>query len=296
MLAQPTPIDALTMLRQAGMEPDRHQTSMLTSTARQQLWLAHRQFGKSLCVADLAWAEACTVPGSLTLLISRSQRQASELFRKVKTFVRTSPGPALIRDTELSLETRISSRIVSLPASPDTVVGYTAPGLVIIDEAARVHDALYYALRPMLAMSRGRLIALSTPWGQRGWFYEAWQTHHTEQAMDAATAQALLADLGMAVPPDLLWEEDGTAFQWERFKVTAPDNPRLHPFFLANERRSVPDLIFRSEWLCEFIAATGAVFDFTDLERMMSDEIAPLWSAEYEDDAVSAALLPLFSK
>ena len=35
-------------------------------------------------------------------------------------------------------------------------------------------DALYYAVRPMLAVSAGRMVALSTPFGKRGWFYEAW--------------------------------------------------------------------------------------------------------------------------
>jgi hypothetical protein len=47
-----------------------------------------------------------------------------------------------------------------------------SPGLVIVDEAARVPDDLYRAVRPMLAVSQGRLIALSTPFGQRGWFYD----------------------------------------------------------------------------------------------------------------------------
>lgn len=277
----PKPIDALTLFRQAGMEPDAWQTQMLTCPARQQLWLAHRQFGKSSCVAALAWEQACTVPGSLTLLISRSQRQASELFRKVKQFVHSTPGARLIRDTELSLETPTGSRIVSLPASPDTVVGYTAPTLIITDEAARVPDALYYALRPMLAMSRGRLIALSTPWGQRGWFYEAWAGIAREDApMDAHTAQRLLADLGMAIPETLVGPGQEGAFAWERIQVAAPDNPRIHPFFLANERRSVPDLIFRSEWLVEFVAASGTVFDYTDLQAMLSEDLTPLWIAE----------------
>ena len=35
--------------------------------------------------------------------------------------------------------------------------------LVVIDEAARVEDDLYFAVRPMLATGGGRLIAASTP-------------------------------------------------------------------------------------------------------------------------------------
>jgi len=39
----------------------------------------------------------------------------------------------------------------------------------------RVDDALYYAVRPMLAVSGGPLILMSTPFGKRGHFFEAWQ-------------------------------------------------------------------------------------------------------------------------
>ena len=52
--------------------------------------------------------------------------------------------------------------------------GYAAADLVIIDEAARVEDDLISAFRPMLATSNGRLIALTTPAGKRGWFFDAW--------------------------------------------------------------------------------------------------------------------------
>jgi hypothetical protein len=43
-----------------------------------------------------------------------------------------------------------------------------------VDEAARVSDELYLAVRPMLAVSDGALWLMSTPFGKRGFFYEAW--------------------------------------------------------------------------------------------------------------------------
>ncbi len=42
-----------------------------------------------------------------------------------------------------------------------------------IDEAARVSDELYRAVRPMLATSGGRIVLLSTPFGKRGFFFRA---------------------------------------------------------------------------------------------------------------------------
>jgi hypothetical protein len=68
------------------------------------------------------------------------------------------------------------SRIVSLPAGEETIRGFSAVSLLVIDEAARVSDDLYFAVRPMLATSGGSLVALSTPLGQRGFFFEAWES------------------------------------------------------------------------------------------------------------------------
>ena len=78
------------------------------------------------------------------------------------------------RDTAAVAEHRANgSRILSLPGTEKTVRCYSGVVLLIIDEAARVDDALYRAGRPMLAVSKGRLSAFSTPFGKRGWFHDA---------------------------------------------------------------------------------------------------------------------------
>jgi hypothetical protein len=48
------------------------------------------------------------------------------------------------------------ARLVSLPGDPDTLRGYSAPKLIIKDEAALVSDAMQAALDPMLASSNKR--------------------------------------------------------------------------------------------------------------------------------------------
>jgi hypothetical protein len=45
--------------------------------------------------------------------------------------------------------------------------------MIVLDEAARIEDDLIAAVRPMMATVDGSLIALSTSFGERGWFYEA---------------------------------------------------------------------------------------------------------------------------
>ncbi len=83
-----------------------------------------------------------------------------------------SPAEAPHGHEELQL-TNVS-RIVCLPCREETIRGYSNVSLLVIDEAARVPDDLYRAVRPMLAVSDGRLICLSTPYGKRGFFYDAW--------------------------------------------------------------------------------------------------------------------------
>ena len=56
------------------------------------------------------------------------------------------------------------------------VRGFSKASLLLIEEAARVHDVLYRAMRPTLAVGNGDLWMMSTPNGQRGFFYEEW-TH-----------------------------------------------------------------------------------------------------------------------
>ena len=51
-------------------------------------------------------------------------------------------------------------------------MGFSAVSPLVIDEAVRVPDTTYHALRPMLIQSSGDLWLLSTPLGKRGFFYE----------------------------------------------------------------------------------------------------------------------------
>ena len=83
----------------------------------------------------------------------------------------------------------------------------------------------------MLAVSHGKLIALSTPFGQRGWFYEAWRSDE----------------------------------EWERIRVSADQCPRILPAFLAEEKRALGERWFRQEYMCSFEDTIDAVFSAADI-------------------------------
>jgi hypothetical protein len=235
--------DAVTLLRQAGTEPDRWQVAVLRSRAPRLAMLCSRQAGKSTVAAAVALATALQEPGSLTLLLSPSLRQSSELFRKVLDHYRTLQPPVPCQaESALRLELANGSRLVSLPGTEGTVRGYSGVNLLVIDEAARVVDELYYAVRPMLAVSGGRLLALSTPWGRRGWYHKEYT------------------------------EGEG----WQRVKVTAYDCPRISRAFLAEEARTLPPLWYQSEYLCEFVDTVDQVFSFAHVQAALSAEVQPL--------------------
>ncbi len=294
--------DAVSLMRAAGLEPDAVQQRVCT-TPGNQLCLCHRQWGKSSVFAAIALADACAEPNSLVLLISRSMRQSGELFRKVKQFYNVTRPLPLVKDTELGLELSNGSRILSLPGSEETIVGFSKVKRLILDEAARIPDGTYYAVRPMLAMSQGSLLAASTPFGQRGWFWEAWQGQQgTAQELDLATVEALLKDLdfpehvyGDREPseavPSLGLVDDGRPFAWTRTRVTAPENPRITKRYLAHERQTIPDLWFRQEWLCEFVSIGDKVFRVEDLALLHQGQVQA-WLPGVGEPLVTPAVTP----
>jgi hypothetical protein len=221
--------DPVALMRAAtGFEPDPWQVRLLRSGAERMLVNCHRQAGKSTATSALAIHTAIARPDSLVLIISAAQRQAGELFRKVVDAYEAldKPIPA-VEDNAVTLALENGSRIVSLPSSETTIRGYSAPRLVIVDEAARVMDAVFTALMPMLAISRGRLVELSTPMGKRGHFWRAW----TEGGDD-----------------------------WERVALRGEDNPRIPPEVLATYRRGMIAWEFRQEFECSFEDTTDQVF------------------------------------
>jgi hypothetical protein len=265
-----------------GATPDPWQLDLLTSTVAQTHVLCGRQMGKSLSAALLALNTAILTPRSTTLIVSRALRQSAELLRKTKELYRAlnqhkkiSPfqpvplkswykqnpwyeqdgGPdevSVVQESVLSMEFANGSRIISLPGKPDTIVGYSAITLLIIDEAARTSDDLYYYLRPMLAVSRGRLVALSTPKGKRGWFYKV----HT----DCEEAQ-----------------KKGEPEPWKRIRVRGADCPRFDRNFLEMELREMGKRWYSQEYDLAFADLTGNVFDPEDVAALIDSEVKPLW-------------------
>jgi hypothetical protein len=166
-------------------------------------------------------------------------RQSKELFCKVTRFLKSlEPVEPLEEDNRCSCELANGARIVSLPGDPATVRGFSAPRLIIKDEAAYVADDMQAALDPMLAVSGGRLVEMSSPAGRRGHFFENWQ--HGEGA--------------------------------ERIRITGRDCARISTEFLEQQRRKLGPLLFAQEYECEFIDAASSAFSSEMIELALVDD------------------------
>jgi hypothetical protein len=226
-LALAAALDPAHILRARGLEPDPWQRDFLLASDRQVLLNASRQSGKSTVVAALALHTALFTRKALVLLLSPSLRQSAELFRKVLDGWQAlgQPMRALAR-TQHRLELVNGSRVLSLPGREQTIRSYGGVTLLVLDEAARISDDFYRSVRPMLAVSRGRLVALSTPFGQRGWFFHEWEG----------------------------------AGPWRRLCIPWSQCSRITPEFIADERRALGDAWVGQEYECLFTALVGLVY------------------------------------
>src|SRR6516165_589149 len=142
---------------------DPWQRDLLLCNDRHILLNCSRQSGKSTAVSVLALHTALFMPNGLVLILSPSYRQSGETFRKVLDAYRALGRPMPARhETQLLLELDNGARVVCLPGREETVRSFSGVSLLILDEAARVADDLYRAVRPMLAVSEGRR-AISCP-------------------------------------------------------------------------------------------------------------------------------------
>ncbi len=239
--------DPALMARRAGIEPDAWQSDILRTEAKQTIMLVTRQGGKSTVSSIKALHKAEYEPGALVLLLAPSYRQSKELFRKVKdAYAGVSDPSPLISESSLEMEFENGSRIVALPGKEETIRGFSGVALLVVDEASRVPDGLYQAVRPMLAVSGGEIVLLSTPFGKRGFFHHEWAA--------------------------------GGA-RWHRAKVTAYDCPRIPAEWLEEERMQIGDFWFEQEYLCKFVESVDSVFRYEDIQRALDPKVTPLFGA-----------------
>lgn len=244
-------LDPVILARAAGITPYPWQKKVLRSKAKMQALRCSRQSGKSTVTSVKTTHKALYHAGSLTLILSPSERQSKLLLDKTYKAYR-SLGQPIEADAENQLYLKLmnGSEIYALPGKEATIRGFSGVDLLIIDEASRAADGLYYALTPMLAASDGELMLLSSPFGKRGFFFEEWVSGGDD---------------------------------WDRTTVTADQVPHFSPEFLERERKRNP--LFLQEYMCEFLDSVGQVFAHDLIDRAFAETpgLEPLFALPQGD-------------
>lgn len=258
------PVARIDELFGLGFSLDEVQAKIVKSRARRIIVCCTRQWGKTTAVAAKAATEALARQG-LILVVAPVERQARECFRKIRQSLKLAlPGEDWPEDNKTSLELPNGARIVALPAKGDNIRGYTNPRLIIMDEAAFIHDDDYKAIRPMLSHG-ARLIVMSTPFGKRGWFYERW-----------------------------IKEDDG----WERYSVKAADCAHIPASFLEEERIELGPAWYSQEYELAFLESINSFFDMDAVRASLDDGLEPLFPYRHggDPDYIDKGLAPLFAE
>lgn len=174
--------------------------------------------------------------------VSPSYKTSEVGWRPLRQLARKIPGA----------EIRLADRQVNFPGggfvavrsadNPDSLRG-EGLDFVVMDECAFMQkEAWTEAMRPALSDRQGKALFISTPKGQN-WFWEVYQNG--------------------------LRNEPG----WASFTYPTVNNPYIEPSEVDAARRDLPEIIYRQEYLAEFINSDGGVF-----RRVQ--EAATLWETE----------------
>ena len=194
----------------------------------------------------LAASELLGGPDRLVLISGPSRAHSQRLVEGAKQIVLSVCGAHEIEhDTQLTLKLSNGSRIVAIPGDSTSVRGWSAPSMVVVDEAAYVTAELLHALWPMTAVSGGRFVLLSSPSTKQSEFYR-------------------------------LWSETNTLRKW---RVTAHDCPRIPPEEIEQARRLLPPEQFAREFMAEWSDAEASVFDVDAIRRCFRGDYELLFPA-----------------
>lgn len=228
--------------RHLYFEADPWQADALKSK-RDMVLCCGRQMGKSTTTALIAAHRVLFFPRQTVVVVSPAQRQSSELFKKAQDFIRAHKiRGKFLEDNRLSLTLPNKSRLISLPANEAGIRGFSVD-LLICDEASRIQDITWHAIRPTVAATKGRTILLSTPRGQLGFFAEA-----------------------------ALEYDDN----WHRIFAPASICPRFDPVFLQREKEILGPSVFSQEYENNFLADGELVFDLQAFEDNVGPRVPPM--------------------
>lgn len=208
-------------------QPHPGQHEILRHPARFKVVACGRRFGKTETGKILLIERA--LAGCVGWWISPTYRMADDVWRELKWAL---DGAIVQKNEEMRRLDVAGGGVIRVRSGrdPDGLRG-AGLDLAVLDEAAYLHpDVWRAAIRPALADRRGEALFLSTPRG-RNWFWGVWMNGQS------------------AAHPD-----------WMSWRFPTAANPLIDPAEIEAARASLPERVFREEYLAEFQDDGGLVF------------------------------------
>ncbi|MBO8469855.1 MAG: hypothetical protein IAA72_08740 [Spirochaetes bacterium] len=261
-----------------GFHPYAWQTAVLESHAKFKIIDGARQSGKSTIVSVVPAHKAKYKSKSLSLVIAPTRAQANEDMLKIKELAhKDSSYPSFVKNSAFEIALSNGSRIVVVTATDKAARGYSAPDVIVVDEASRVPDTVYSsAILPMQTASPEdfELILISTPFGKQGFFYDCWANSEVYKKFEIrapwAVDERYPTRLFDAIPEERFIE------QRSKLGIYAAYSPQHRSYEQQIEiLRQQGTLIYQQEFLGEFVDRNDAVFRRADLEKAFFPDVYP---------------------
>lgn len=263
-------------VKSLGFKPFVWQSDVLLSCCTRKVINGARQSGKSITISSKPCHKAKFFPGSLSIILAATEKQAVEDMEKIKDFIcLDGQYPLVIRDSDSLIELSNKSRILVVPATEKAARGYSAPDIIILDEASRIEDGVYRSgVIPMLTDNeKCELLAISSPNGRSGFFFKAnqslrWERYEVRSPWD-------VLDLDMRLVPAMpekkyqnLKIKDGIrAYYSPRHKNLEEQQSNLE---------EMGPLMYRQEYCCEFVEPEDQVFNYDDIAAAFENKAKPM--------------------
>lgn len=208
-----------------------------------------RQFGKSLLAQNLAlyWLlkNHKTKCGWVAPIYRQSEKVFEEMSGACKDIIKA------LNKSQLKITFINGSQIQFLSADNyDSIRGYSFEWLIIDEAAFIVEKAINEAIIPTLTAKGIKCLIISTP-RSKNWFYQ-WFLRGQEQSSTHISYEGISAD-----------------------------NPYADANFIEEQRQSLPEEIFKQEYLAQFSESTNDVFRNLDLITILEEWNEPEPGRDY---------------
>ena len=201
------------------------QLEVQNSSARWKILCAGRRFGKTRLGVQMCMEVA--LRGGRAWWVAPTFAIARVGWRDIQASAQSFPKEIEPVISIANMEFTLANGGQIAVRSADNPQRLRGEGLdfIVIDEAAFVKPEVWSeVLRPTLTERKGSALFISTPMGMNNWFFN-------------------------------LWETAETAPNWERFRFSTYDNPRIDPDEVDQAKTEVGSIVFAQEYMAEFVEA-----------------------------------------